>query len=160
MSLADCAWAQLEQTKIFRRFQAVFRDYDLVLAPTTPVSPFPWSELYLKEVNGEPLENYYRWLALTYVVTLVTNPALSMPCGTDARGMPFGLQVVGQFRGDRELLGTGSALEAAFAGISGLERPRPDLDRLREPVPALKSIVTHPPSAPGAAPSTTAAPAV
>ena len=160
MSLGDCAWAQREQTKIFRRFQAVFQDYDLVLAPTTPVSPFPWTELYLKEVNGEPLENYYRWLALTYVVTLVTNPALSMPCGLDAQGMPFGLQVVGRFRGDRELLGVGSALEAAFAAQPGLARPRPDLDRLRQPVPALKSIVTHPPTALGAAPSHGAAPAV
>jgi Asp-tRNA(Asn)/Glu-tRNA(Gln) amidotransferase A subunit family amidase len=145
LSLADCAWAHLEQTRIFQRFQTVFEGYDLVLSPTTPVSPFPWTELYLKEVNGQPLENYYRWLALTYVVTLVTNPALSVPCGTDQRGMPFGLQVIGRFRGDRELLGAGAALEAAFAGIPALRRPRPDLDRRRSPVPALKSIVTHPP---------------
>jgi amidase len=146
LTLADCAWAHLEQARIFRRFQTVFHEYDLVLSPTTPVSPFPWTELYLKEVNGEPFENYYRWLALTYVVTLVTNPALAMPCGTDHRGMPFGLQVIGRFRGDRELLGAGAALEAAFAGILALQRPRPDLDRLRSPVPALTSIVTHPPT--------------
>ena len=146
LTLADCASAHLEQTRIFQRFQTVFQGYDLVLSPTTPISAFPWTELYLKEVNGEPLENYYRWLALTYVVTLVTNPALSLPCGTDHRGMPFGLQVIGRFRGDRDLLGAGAALEAAFARIPALQRPRPDLDRLRKPVPALKSIVTHPPT--------------
>jgi amidase len=146
LSLADCAWAHLEQARIFRRFQTVFEQYDLVLSPTTPISPFPWTELYLKEINGKPLENYYRWLALTYVVTLVTNPALSLPCGTDQRGMPFGLQVIGRFRGDRDVLGAGAALEAAFAGIPALQRPRPDLDRLRKPVPALTSIVTHPPT--------------
>jgi amidase len=145
LTLADCASAHLEQTRIFQRFQTVFQGYDLVLSPTTPISAFPWTELYLKEVNGEPLENYYRWLALTYVVTLVTNPALSLPCGADHRGMPFGLQVIGRFRGDRDLLGAGAALEAAFARIPALQRPRPDLDRLRKPVPALKSIVTHPP---------------
>ena len=33
-----------EQTRIFRRFQETFRDYDLVLSPTTPVSPRPWTE--------------------------------------------------------------------------------------------------------------------
>ncbi|GGF05176.1 amidase [Aliidongia dinghuensis] len=159
MSLADCAWAQLEQTRLFRRFQTMFQDYDLVLSPTTPVSPFPWTELYLKAVNGVPLENYYRWLALTYVVTLVTNPALSLPCGTDGRGMPFGLQVVGRFRGDRELLGIGAALEAGFAGIEPLRRPRPDLEQLRTPVAALRSIVTHPPQS-GAASGAAAAPAV
>ena len=76
MTLADMAWAHAEQTRIFRRFQQTFRDYDLVLAPTTPVSPFPWTQLYLAEMDGKPLRNYYHWLSLTYVITLVTNPAI------------------------------------------------------------------------------------
>ncbi|XQU70175.1 Indoleacetamide hydrolase [Cupriavidus sp. H18C1] len=41
MSLVDSAWAQAEQTRIFQRFQQAFRDYDVILSPTTPVSPFP-----------------------------------------------------------------------------------------------------------------------
>ena len=93
-----------EQTRIFRRFQTLFSQYDLILSPTTPVSAFPWEEPYLKSVNGVELENYYRWLALTYVVTLATNPVLSMPMGIDHRAMPFGMQVIGRFRGDLELL--------------------------------------------------------
>jgi len=146
MSLADFAWAHQEQTRIYRRFQQTFRDYDLVMAPTTPVSPFPWQQLYLAEMDGKPLANYYHWLALTYVITLVTNPAISLPCGTDHKGMPFGLQVVGRFRGDRELLGAAHALELAFASLPALRRPVPDLARLGQPVPALKAIVTHPPT--------------
>lgn len=145
LSLADMAWAHTEQTRIFRRFQESFRDYDLVLSPTTPVSPFPWSQLYLPEMDGKPLRNYYHWLSLTYVVTLATNPAISMPCGTDHKGMPFGLQAVGRFRGDREVLGAAHAMEQAFAGIAELRRPLPDLNRLTRPTPELKSIVTHPP---------------
>ena len=145
MSLADMAWAHLEQTRIFRRFQQTFRDYDLVLAPTTPVSPFPWSQLYLAEMDGKPLNNYYHWLALTYVITLATNPALALPCGVDHKGMPFGLQVTGPFRGDRALLGAAHAMEQAFNAIPALRRPVPDLGKLAQPVPALKSIVTHPP---------------
>jgi amidase len=145
MSLADMAWAHLEETRLFRRFQQTFRDYDLVLAPTTPVSPFPWSQLYLAEMDGKPLNNYYHWLSLTYVVTLVTNPAIALPCGTDHKGMPFGLQAVGRFRGDRELLGISHALEQAFNSIPALKRPQPDLGKLTKPTPELKSIVTHPP---------------
>jgi amidase len=147
MTLGDFAWAHTEQTRLFRRFQETFRDYDIVLAPTTPVSPFPWSQLYLAEMDGKPLRNYYHWLSLTYVVTLATNPAVSIPCGVDHRNMPFGLQVVGPFREDRALLGAAHALEQAFARISALERPLPDLRRLAAPTPALKSIVTHPPKA-------------
>ena len=148
MSLADAAWAHAEQTRIFRRFQEIYRDYDLVMAPTTPVSPFPWTQLYLAELEGKTLRNYYHWLALTYVITLVTNPSIALPCGVDAHGMPFGLQVVGRFGGDIELLDSAEALERAFSGISGLHRPVPDAAKLSKPRPELKSIVTAAPDNP------------
>ena len=60
--------------------------------------------------------------------------------------MPFGLQVIGRFRGDGEVLGAAHAMEQAFK-----HHPRPRAGRcptsrkLRKPTPALKSIVTHPP---------------
>jgi Asp-tRNA(Asn)/Glu-tRNA(Gln) amidotransferase A subunit family amidase len=155
MTMADVAWAHVEQTRMFRHFQQTFRDYDLVLAPTTPVSPFPWSQLYLAEMDGKPLRNYYHWLSLTYVVTLVTNPAISLPCGVDHKGMPFGLQVVAPFRADRSLLGAAQAMEQAFSGIPALRRPIPDVTKLLQPTAALKSIVTHPPK-PGTAMAATA----
>lgn len=146
MSLADAAWGHAEQTRIFRRFQQTFRDYDLVLSPTTPVSPRPWTELYLPEVDGKPLRNYYHWLALTYFITLATNPGISLPCGVDHAGMPFGLQVTGPFHGDLELLDAAEAMEQTFARIPGLARPRPDLGGLAGVTADLKSLVTHPPA--------------
>lgn len=145
ISLADRAWAHLEQTRIARRFASAFERYDLVIAPTTPLTPFPWTELHAQRVDGQAMRNYYHWLALTYVVTLATNPALSLPCGVDEHGMPFGLQVIGRLRGDAALLGAASALEQAFAATPSLRRPRPDAASLRSPRPELKSIVTHPP---------------
>jgi Asp-tRNA(Asn)/Glu-tRNA(Gln) amidotransferase A subunit family amidase len=149
MTLSDAAWGHAEQTRLFHAFQAQFRDYDLVLSPTTPVSPFPWRQLYLAELDGKPLRNYYHWLALTYYISLVGNPAMSLPCGRDARGMPFGLQVIGKFRGDVELLNAAEAIEHAFSGIAELRRPRPDLAKLRGiTTAALKAIVTHPPHLP------------
>jgi Asp-tRNA(Asn)/Glu-tRNA(Gln) amidotransferase A subunit family amidase len=147
MTLADAAWAHAEQTRIFRRFQHTFRDCDLVIAPTTAVTPFPWTQLYLAEMDGKPLLNYYHWLSVTYVITLATNPALSLPCGVDHAGMPFGLQVIGRFRGDLELLGAAHAMERAFEAIPGLRRPKPDLEKLAAAAPELKSLVTHPPAA-------------
>lgn len=145
MSLLDAAWAQTEQTRIVQRFQKVFEDYDLVLSPTTPVSPFPWTVSHAAEIDGRPQENYYRWLALTYVVTLTTHPAISLPCGLDEKGMPFGLQVTGRFRGDLQLLAASKAMEQACARDPVLRRPRPDTTRLRKAEPALDSIVTAAP---------------
>jgi amidase len=146
MSLIDTAWAHAEQTRIFHAFQAHFRDHDLILSPTTPVTPFPWRQLYLAELDEKQLKSYYHWLALTYYISLVSNPAISLPCGTDAHGMPFGLQVIGRIRGDVELLNAAEAMEHAFAGVAELRRPRPDLAKLSGvTTAALKAIVSHPP---------------
>ncbi|CAN7206589.1 amidase [Variovorax paradoxus] len=153
MSLLDSAWAQAEQTRLIKRFQAAFADYDLILSPTTPVSPFPWTQLYADTINGEKQANYYRWLALTYVVTLTTHPALALPCGLDHAGMPFGLQIVGAFRADHQVLGAAHAMEKAFAADAQLRRPRPDIASLRAAEPALRSIVTAPPGAGRSAPA-------
>jgi len=145
MTLADRAWAHLAQTRIARQFGKAFDHFDLIIAPTSPVTPFPWPTLYAQEIDGHAMQNYYRWLALTYVPTLATNPALSLPCGLDHAGMPFGLQLIGSLRGDVQLLDMACALEQAFACDPALRRPRPDLSALQSARPDLRSIVTHPP---------------
>jgi Asp-tRNA(Asn)/Glu-tRNA(Gln) amidotransferase A subunit family amidase len=145
ITLADRAWAHLEQTRVARAFARAFERFDLLLAPTTPVSPFPWTQLYAREVDGQAMRNYYHWLGLTYVVTLATNPALSLPCGRDEHGLPFGLQLIGRLRGDAELLRAAHALEGALATHPESARPLADLRKLEQPRPELKSIVTHPP---------------
>jgi Asp-tRNAAsn/Glu-tRNAGln amidotransferase A subunit and related amidases len=100
--------------------------------------------MFASHVGREEQANYYRWLALTYVVTLCTNPAVTLPCGIDEAGMPFGLQVIGPFRRDGSTLDIAQAMEKAFASSHVLRRPRPDLRKLANAViePALKSIVT------------------
>ncbi|MEO8135638.1 MAG: hypothetical protein ABI831_16875 [Betaproteobacteria bacterium] len=74
-------------------------------------------------------------------------PAFALvPCGVDHHRMRFGLQVVGRFGGDVELLDAAGGLERAFEGIADLSRPLPDISALATPRPELKSIVTDPPS--------------
>jgi len=151
IQLADRAWAHLTQTRINRQFQAAFEKYDLILAPVTPLSPFPWTELYAEVVDGKKQRNYYEWLSLTYMVTLATNPALSLPCGKDEAGMPFGLQMIGPLHRDAHLLRMAAALEQWGKGQALWQRPRPDMAALATPRPELKSIVTHPPLLSGGA---------
>ena len=145
ITLGDRAWAHLEQTRIARRFERAFEHVDLIVAPVTPVSPFPWSELYAERIDGQEMRNYYEWLGLTYLVTLATNPALSLPCGVDEQGMPFGLQLIAPLRADDRLLGMAAAIETCFAAQPGLGRPVPPEARLTQPTPSLKSLVSHPP---------------
>jgi amidase len=148
MSLQDRANAHLVQTRMARDLARLFTRFDVLIAPVSPVTPFPWATLYAQQVDGQAMRNYYEWLALTYVVTLATNPALSLPCGRDAHGMPFGLQMIGPLQGDVRLLSSARAFEAAWRDDPCLARPRPDLSLLQDARPALKSIVTHPPGRP------------
>ncbi|MNE56674.1 Acylamidase [compost metagenome] len=105
-------------------------------------------------MNDVPLDNYYRWLSLTYVVTLATNPAISLPCGLDHKGMPFGMQIIAPFRQDAALLASAEQIEKVSQKNPGLKRPRPDLLKLISQAVDLKSIVT---AAPDALSDTTAA---
>jgi len=159
-TLADRAWAHAEQTRILRAFNARMRDVDVVLMPTVPVSPFPWSDHYPAEIDGRKMDIYYRWLALTYRGSLSGGPALTLPAGRDHAGMPFGLQVLGPVRSDEGLLSAGLALESLLAASPGTARPRPDLERLRASRVDLTSIVTHPAAGEGPGDGTAAVTAV
>ena len=143
-TLADRAWAAAEQTRLQRALAALQARHDLIIGPVTPMSPFPWTQWHAETVQGRATRNYYEWLQLTYVITLTTHPALSLPCGRDERGLPFGLQLVGRLHGDGALLAAARALEAALAADPLTARPLPDLSVLAQPRPELKSDVTHP----------------
>jgi Asp-tRNA(Asn)/Glu-tRNA(Gln) amidotransferase A subunit family amidase len=144
ITLADRARAHVAQTQIFRQFQHAFQSVDLIVAPATPLSPFPWTAPYATHIDGREQRNYYEWLSLTYLVTLATCPALSLPCGTDEQGMPFGLQLIAPLHQDARLLAMARAIESWWGPA-----PRPSLAPLQIPRPQLKSIVTHPPLAYG-----------
>jgi Asp-tRNA(Asn)/Glu-tRNA(Gln) amidotransferase A subunit family amidase len=134
-SAQDVARAMAAQAAIYRRWQAFFEDYDLILSPAITVSPRPWSELYPAEIDGRPTRTYFHWLALAYAVTLPGHPALSLPVGRDHAGMPFGLQIVGPRGGDALVLSAAAALEALLAGDARTARPVPDLARLKAAPP-------------------------
>jgi amidase len=51
---------------------------------------------------------------LTFIITLVSCPAISLPCGLTHDGLPVGLQLVGRPHGDAKLLGTALLLEQAL----------------------------------------------
>lgn len=145
LTLADRAWAHAEQTRILRAFNAAMSGLDAILTPTVPVSPFPWTQSHATRIDGQDMDIYYRWLALTYRGSLMGGPSITLPVGRDGAGMPFGLQLLGPVRGDEGLLAVAETVERHFAADPLTARPRPDLSRLGPVTPGLRSIVTHPP---------------
>jgi Asp-tRNA(Asn)/Glu-tRNA(Gln) amidotransferase A subunit family amidase len=130
-SLADVAWAHVEQTKIYRRFVALLEQVDVLICPACSVSPFPHEQLTVAAINGKKMDTYMRWLAIAYGITMTTHPVALLPCGVDAKGLPFGIQVVGRTRGDAELLRIAHSLERAMAVDPELARPLPELEKLK-----------------------------
>ena len=145
MSLADRGWAHNEQTRILRRFNALMSEVDVIVLPTSPVSPFTWTQSHPARIDGQDMDIYYRWLALCYRGSLSGGPAITLPCGRDAFGMPFGLQMLGAVRCDEQLLSAAKAFEALFAAQEETARPLADMKTLALSETDLRSIVTHPP---------------
>ena len=131
----DVALAHANQTAMYRRWQAFFDDFDVILTPAITISPRSWRELYPAEIDGKPTRTYFHWLALAYAVTLVGHPAISLPMGTDRFGMPFGLQIIGPRGGDAKVLAVAGALERLLAGDPRTARPVPDLAKLQAAKP-------------------------
>ena len=129
-SALDVARAEVAQTTIYRRWQAFFRDFDVIITPAITLSPRPWSEIYPALIDGRPTRTYFHWLAMAYAVTLVGHPAVCLPVGLDRDGLPFGLQIVGPRGGDARVLAVAAALETLLAGDPATARPRPDLAAL------------------------------
>jgi Asp-tRNA(Asn)/Glu-tRNA(Gln) amidotransferase A subunit family amidase len=138
-SAVDVARGFVLQTALYRRWQAFFQDYDVILTPAVTISPRPWRELFPAEIDGTPTRTYFHWLALAYAVTLAGHPALSLPVGVDQHGLPFGLQIVGPRGGDAFVLGVAAALERLLAGDARTARPVPDLARLKAAPPLARS---------------------
>jgi Asp-tRNA(Asn)/Glu-tRNA(Gln) amidotransferase A subunit family amidase len=129
-SAEDVAVAQVRQTALYRRWLTFFERFDVILSPSITISPRPWSELYPEQIDGKPTRTYFHWLALAYVVTLVGHPAVSLPVGLDAKGMPFGLQIVGRRGGDAAVLAVAAEIERLLDGDPRTARPVPDIARL------------------------------
>jgi amidase len=127
LSLADVARAHVEQTRLYKRVLAFFKEVDVLICPAAAVSPFPHSQLFVDEINGERMPTYMRWLAITYAPTMALCCAAAIPCGVDHAGMPFGLQVIGPTGGDARVLEVAHALEQVLAQDKATARPLPDL---------------------------------
>lgn len=95
---------------------AAFEDrYDLLVTPGAIVPAFPVEERHVASCNGVAFETYLDWLAIVFAVSLTGRPALVLPCGLTADGLPVGLQLVGPHRGEALLLKWAAWIEAALA---------------------------------------------
>ena len=81
--------AQNLRGTIIKAFDDAFKNVDVILAPTVPMTAFK-----MGEAVSDPVETY-----LTDICTVPINiaglPSVSVPCGFNSKGMPIGMQIIG-----------------------------------------------------------------
>jgi aspartyl-tRNA(Asn)/glutamyl-tRNA(Gln) amidotransferase subunit A len=111
---AEYANARLRQQEAKRRLRSVFEQVDLLLTPTTVVAagliPADADEPPFRELNGYPSALLGR-NTRTFNITGV--PAVSLPCGFTASGLPIGMQLVGSWWTEATVLRAAHAYQQA-----------------------------------------------
>ena len=83
---------------------ALFESVDALALPTAQVWPFDATLHWPKEIAGTAMDTYHRWMEITVPANILGLPALSVPAGFSADGLPMGLQLIGPRGADLGLL--------------------------------------------------------
>ncbi|MCX7136330.1 MAG: amidase [Proteobacteria bacterium] len=106
MPAADYIQVLAEKKTLQRQIDALLRDFDALLMPTTPLPPVPLAEI---DQGKAPMS------ILTRPLNLLDMCALALPCGFTAGGLPISLQIAGRGYDEARVLRIGWAFENATA---------------------------------------------
>ncbi len=100
-----------KRTQLYHRVQKFMQRYDFMVLPVSQVPPFDVNQEYITEINNVKMETYIDWMKSCYYITPTGHPAISVPSGFTAGGLPVGLQIVGRHQDDFGVLQLASAFE-------------------------------------------------
>ena len=111
LTVAEIAWAETKRTELYHRMRTFMERYDFFVLPVSQVPPFSVEQSYITDIDGVAMETYIDWMKSCYYISIVGNPAISVPCGFTPEGLPVGLQIVARHRDDWGLLQIAHAFE-------------------------------------------------
>lgn len=123
LSGTDIARGYRQRSALADRMREFFNEYDALILPVSQVPPFNADEEYPADINGQVQKTYLDWMRSAYFITVTGCPAISVPAGFTASGLPVGIQIVTKVNSERRLL----EIARAFERLTVLGRHRPDL---------------------------------
>lgn len=106
--------AMSQRTRLYEIMRQFLTGFDVLAIPVVGIAPAPVEQEYPAEVDGQPIGTYETWLRFSFLATTTLLPALSMPAGFTADGLPVGIQLIGPPRGEAKLLQVARFVENAL----------------------------------------------
>ncbi len=97
--------AQKARTLLMQAYDNLFAEYDVLLSPVSPTPAFAFGEN-----TADPIKMYLAD-SMTVAISLAGLPAVSVPAGTSADGLPIGAQLTGARRTDANVLAIAQSIE-------------------------------------------------
>ncbi|MBI1171894.1 amidase [bacterium] len=105
--------ASLIRSRWYAHAARLFQTYDALALPSAQVWPFPAEWRWPQSIGDRRMDTYHRWMEVVIPVSLAGLPALSVPVGFGAAGLPMGLQLAGRIGNDGGILAMGQAWHEA-----------------------------------------------
>jgi amidase len=113
LTSADVTQAMIQHGQLLERVRRFQEKYEFILCAVNQVPPFDATLDWPKAIAGVKMEHYVAWMKSAYWITATFRPAISVPAGFTADGLPVGLQIVGRHRADMAVLQIAHAFEQA-----------------------------------------------
>ncbi len=95
LTAADHRDAIEERRAYTAAWDAFFEDFDVLLCPSMQLTALPLGLTAPAEIDGQAIDSLHDdWCSFCLPANLTGQPAVSVPCGIDGRGLPIGLQVM------------------------------------------------------------------
>ena len=113
LSAAAVHAASVTRSRWYATAARLFQTYDALVLPSAQVWPFPAEWRWPRAINGQAMDTYHRWMEVVIPVSLAGLPALALPAGFGAEGLPMGMQMFGPTGADARILALGQAYHLA-----------------------------------------------
>ena len=100
--------AQQVRTLVSNEFNKAYEKYDVILTPTSPTTAFK-----IGEKSGDPMQLYLADID-TVSVNVAGLPGISIPCGVDSKGLPIGMQLIGNKFQEETILNAAYTFEQKY----------------------------------------------